>query len=166
MREKFIGSNYFGTGSRESDSDRGAGIFHYSADQKSNELIDQVCAAINIELEGGQNKDSSAVPIEEIAVYNITDNFTVNLARQRRWKEALRCIFCRTFRQQDKRVLCHLRGDEMTELTDKETIIRSDINTVVAKYTEEEFNADGQKAVKEEILSRCRICSAPTISWA
>ncbi len=54
----------------------------------------------------------------------------------------------------------------MTELTDKETIIRSDINTVVAKYTEEEFNADGQKAVKEEILSRCRICSAPTISWA
>ena len=36
----------------------------------------------------------------------------------------------------------------MTELTDKETIIRSDINTVVAKYTEEEFNADGQKAVK------------------
>ena len=32
--EKFIGSNYFGTGSRESDSDRGAGIFHYSADQK------------------------------------------------------------------------------------------------------------------------------------
>ena len=48
--------------------------------KKSNELIDQVCAAINIELEGGQNKDSSAVPIEEIAVYNITDNFTVNLA--------------------------------------------------------------------------------------
>ena len=45
-------------------------------------------------------------------------------------------------------------GDEMTELTDKETIIRSDINTVVAKYTEEEFNADGQKAVKEEILSK------------
>lgn len=28
--------------------------------KKSNELIDQVCAAINIELEGGQNKDSSA----------------------------------------------------------------------------------------------------------
>ena len=50
--------------------------------KKSNELIDQVCAAINIELEGGQNKDSSAVPIRkrEIAVYNITDNFTVNLA--------------------------------------------------------------------------------------
>ena len=26
--------------------------------KKSNELIDQVCAAINIELEGGQNNDS------------------------------------------------------------------------------------------------------------
>ena len=49
----------------------------------------------------------------------------------------------------------HLRGEtRWTELTDKETIIRSDINTVVAKYTEEEFNADGQKAVKEEILSK------------
>ena len=48
--------------------------------KKSNELIDQVCAAINIELEGGQNKDSSAVPIEEIAVYNICLLYTSDAA--------------------------------------------------------------------------------------
>ena len=48
--------------------------------KKSNELIDQVCAAVNIELEGGSAKDLSAVPIEDIEVFNITDSFTVNLA--------------------------------------------------------------------------------------
>ena len=115
--------------------------------KKSNELIDQVCAAINIELEGGQNKDSSAVPIEEIAVYNITDNFTVNLADNGDGKKHY-AVFSVGLSY------ATYGGDEMTELTDKETIIRSDINTVVAKYTEEEFNADGQKAVKEEILSK------------
>ena len=133
--------------------------------KKSNELIDQVCAAINIELEGGQNKDSSAVPIEEIAVYNITDNFTVNLADNGDGKKHY-AVFSVGLSVNKTSESMPPTGDEMTELTDKETIIRSDINTVVAKYTEEEFNADGQKAVKEEILSRCRICSAPTISWA
>ena len=119
--------------------------------KKSNELIDQVCAAINIELEGGQNKDSSAVPIEEIAVYNITDNFTVNLADNGDGKKHYAVFSVGLSVNKTSESYATYGGDEMTELTDKETIIRSDINTVVAKYTEEEFNADGQKAVKEEI---------------
>ena len=122
--------------------------------KKSNELIDQVCAAINIELEGGQNKDSSAVPIEEIAVYNITDNFTVNLADNGDGKKHYAVFSVGLSVNKTSESYATYGGDEMTELTDKETIIRSDINTVVAKYTEEEFNADGQKAVKEEILSK------------
>ena len=122
--------------------------------KKSNELIDQVCAAINIELEGGQNKDSSAVPIEEIAVYNITDNFTVNLADNGDGKKHYAVFSVGLSVNKTSESYATYGGDEMTELTDKETFIRSDINTVVAKYTEEEFNADGQKAVKEEILSK------------
>ena len=43
-------------------------------------------------------------------------------------------------------------GEGLPELVAKETIIRSEINTIVSSYTEEAFNADGQKAVKEEIL--------------
>ena len=37
-------------------------------------------------------------------------------------------------------------------LEEKETIIRSEINTIVSSYTVEEFDAEGQKAVKQEIL--------------
>ena len=110
--------------------------------KKSNELIDQVCAAINIELE------------EEIAVYNITDNFTVNLADNGDGKKHYAVFSVGLSVNKTSESYATYGGDEMTELTDKETIIRSDINTVVAKYTEEEFNADGQKAVKEEILSK------------
>ena len=105
--------------------------------KKSNELIDQVCAAINIELEGGQNKDSSAVPIEEIAVYNITDNFTVNLADNGDGKKHYAVFSVGLSVNKTSESYATYGGDEMTELTDKETIIRSDINTVVAKYTEE-----------------------------
>ena len=101
--------------------------------KKSNELIDQVCAAINIELEGGQNKDSSAVPIEEIAVYNITDNFTVNLADNGDGKKHYAVFSVGLSVNKTSESYATYGGDEMTELTDKETIIRSDINTVVAE---------------------------------
>lgn len=122
--------------------------------QKSNELIDQVCAAINIELESEQNEDGSAVPIEDIAVYNIADDFTVNLADSGDGMKHYAVFSVGLSVNKKSGSYDAYGGDEMTELTDKETIIRSDINTVVAKYTEEEFNMDGQKAVKEEILSR------------
>ena len=37
-------------------------------------------------------------------------------------------------------------------MTEKETIIRSEINSIVSAYTVDEFEADAQKAVKKEIL--------------
>ena len=44
--------------------------------KKSNELINQVCSAIDLELESGSN---ITVPIENIEVYNIVDQFTLQI---------------------------------------------------------------------------------------
>lgn len=121
--------------------------------QKSNELIDQVCAAINIELEGGQNKNSSAVPIEDIEVYDITDEFTVTLADSGDGKKhyAQFAVGLSVNTKSDG-YTTYGGGEGLPLLAAKETIIRSEINSIVSSYTEEEFNADGQKAVKAEIL--------------
>lgn len=121
--------------------------------KKSNELIDQVCAAIDIELEGGQNKNASAVPIEDIEVYNITDEFTVNLADSGDGKKHYAQFSVGlSVNTKSEGYKTYGGGEGLPELAAKETIIRSEINTIVGSYTEEAFNADGQKAVKEEIL--------------
>lgn len=119
--------------------------------KKSNELIDQVCSAINLELEGGQNKNLSAVPIEDIEVYNITDDFTVNLAPNGDGKKYY-AVFSVGLSLNTKSDAYKTYSKEEEGIAAKETIIRSEINTIVTSYTVDEFNEDGQKAVKEEIL--------------
>lgn len=118
--------------------------------RKSNALIDQVCAAINLELEGGQAEDTTAVPIDDIEVYDITESFTVNLASNGDGKRHYAMFSVGLSMNTKSDGYKSFKGAE--GLTEKETIIRSEINTIVNSYTVEEFNEDGQKAVKAEIL--------------
>lgn len=118
--------------------------------KRSNELVDQVCSAINIELESGQNKDASAVPIEDIEVYNITDSFTVNLASNGDGKKHY-AVFSVGLSINTKSEAYETYGGA-EGLAEKETIIRSEINTIVSSHTVDEFDAEGQMAIKEEIL--------------
>lgn len=119
--------------------------------KKSNALIDQVCSAINLELEGGQSGDpGSEVSMENIAVYNITDNFTVNLKSNGDGKPHY-AVFSVGLSLNSKSDGFKTYGG-VEGLTEKETIIRDEINTIASTYTIDEFNADGQKAVKNEIL--------------
>ncbi len=118
--------------------------------KKSNELIDQVCSAINLELEGGQNKDTLSVPIESIEVYNVTDSFTVNLADSGDGKRHYAVFSVGLSMNKESEGYKTYGGAE--GMAEKETIIRSEINTIVGSYTMESFSEDGQKAVKAEIL--------------
>lgn len=118
--------------------------------RKSNELIDQVCAAINIELEGGEGKNPLAIPIENIEVYDLAESFTVNLADSGDGKKHYAVFSIGLSINTQSEAYKTYKGAE--GLQAKETIIRNEIDTIVGNYTEEEFNADGKKAVKEEIL--------------
>ena len=44
------------------------------------------------------------------------------------------------------------KGEGVTNLQNMETIIKDQINSVVSQYTLEEFRADGNYAVKQDIL--------------
>ena len=55
--------------------------------KKSNQLIDQVCSAINLELQSGENTPATPeVPIDHRWIYR-------ELKTGRRWQTALCCIF-------------------------------------------------------------------------
>ena len=47
--------------------------------KKSNELINQVCSAINLELQSGEVSDISAIPVDQLDVYDLPDSLTINL---------------------------------------------------------------------------------------
>lgn len=116
--------------------------------KKSNELIDQVCSAIDLELESGSN---ITVPIENIVVHNITDEFTCNLADSGDGKDhfALFTIGFSINTESEQ----YDDGAGVEALNAKETIIKDQINSIVSKYTLAEFKADGNYAVKQEILN-------------
>lgn len=115
--------------------------------KKSNELIDKVCNAIHLELESGE---SISVPIENIYVHNLTDEFTCNLKKGEDGKDHF-AIFKVGFSlntESDE----YDEGKGIDSLTSKETIIRDRVNSIVSQFTIDEFNADGNYAVKQEIL--------------
>jgi len=115
--------------------------------KKSNELIDQVCSAIDLELESGSN---ISVPIENIVLHNIVDEFTCNLKTGEDGKDhfALFKVGFSINTESEK----YDDGEGLAILTDMETIIKDQINSIVSQYTIEEFKADGNYAVKQDIL--------------
>ena len=118
--------------------------------KKSNELIDKRFVRLSILSWRAAAQGSSAVPIEDIEVFNITDSFTVNLAPNGDGKKHY-AIFSVGLSMNTKSEGYETYGGA-AGLAEKETIIRSEINTIVSSYTVEEFDAEGQKAVKQEIL--------------
>ena len=115
--------------------------------KKSNEFIDKVCNAIHLELESGE---SISVPIENIYVHNLTDEFTCNLKKGEDGKDHF-AIFKVGFSLNTKSDE-YDEGKGIDSLTAKETIIRDRVNSIVSQFTIDEFNADGNYAVKQEIL--------------
>lgn len=115
--------------------------------KKSNELINQVCSAIDLELESGSNV---TVPIENIELYNIADSFTCNLKNSGDGENhiAIFSVGLSVNIESEE----YDKGEGVINLQNKETIIKDQINTIVSYYTLEEFREDGYYAVKQEIL--------------
>lgn len=118
--------------------------------KKSNALIDQVCSAINLELESGEGQDTPTIPIEDIEAYKIESGFTVNLKPGDDGKKHYAVFSVSLSMNTKSDGYKNYGGAE--GLTAKETIIQSEINTIVSNYTLDEFNADGYDSVKKDIL--------------
>lgn len=116
--------------------------------RKSNQLIDKIASAIDLELEDGSSKDTAAVPVEDIEVYDIEASFTVNLSPSGDGKDHV-AVFSIGLSLNTKSDGYNSIGTE--GLKAKETLIKNDINTIVSGYTMEQFREDEQ-SVKDAIL--------------
>ena len=115
--------------------------------QKSNILIDRVCAAIDLELESSGDA-LAAIPIEDIEVYNVADQFTINLKDSGDGKSHY-ALFSVGFSLNIKSEAYETVTVE--GISAKETLIKDKIIGIVKQYTKEEFDANSE-AVKAEIL--------------
>ena len=117
--------------------------------QKANELITQVCSAINLELESGSVKsDASSVPIDKLATYDISDSMTINLKDSGDGKEHYAVITVSLFMNKDSKGYKSF-GESMEE---KKNLVMSEITSVVSGFTYDEFKSD-QQGVQDAIVA-------------
>lgn len=114
--------------------------------KKTNQLVDTISAAVNLEVNGGKTKKTSSVPMSQIQTYDLEDKMTINLKQGEDGKEHYVVLTAS--------VSMNTESDGYKEygeaISEKASIIKSEINNVVSSYTYEEFRDDQQK-VQDEI---------------
>lgn len=117
--------------------------------KKANELITQVCSAINLELESGTvTSDASSVPIDMLATYDIADSMTINLKDSGDGKDHYAVITVSVFMNKESEGYKTF-GETMEE---KKNMIMSEITSVVSGFTYEEFKSN-QQGVQDAIVA-------------
>lgn len=115
--------------------------------QKANELITKVCSAIDLDLESGSATSNANIPIDQIEVYNIDDEQTINLKQDGDGKDHFAMITVS--------ISMGTKNSDYKELKpqveEKVNLIKGDINNIVSQYTIDEIK-NNQSAVQDEIL--------------
>lgn len=115
--------------------------------QKANELITKVCSAIDLDLESGSATSNANIPIDQIEVYNIDDEQTINLKQDGNGKDHFAMITVS--------ISMDTKNSDYKELKpqveEKVNLIKGDINNIVSQYTIDEIK-NNQSAVQDEIL--------------
>lgn len=118
--------------------------------KNANSMIEKVCTAIDLELESGGATGSSNMPIDQLETYSLnggeamTMSFATGDDGQVHYLVANVSLSLNT-----KSADYATYGGE--NLVSKETIITSDINTIVHQYTMEQYNQD-REALYDAIL--------------
>lgn len=115
--------------------------------QKANELITKVCSAIDLDLESGNATSNANIPIDQIEVYNIDDEQTINLKQDGDGKDhfaMLTVSISMDTKNSDYK-------DLKPQVEEKVNLIKGDINNIVSQYTIDEIK-NNQSAVQDEIL--------------
>ena len=115
--------------------------------QKANELITKVCSAIDLDLESGSATSNANIPIDQIEVYNIDDEQTINLKQDGDGKDhfaMLTVSLSMDTKNSDYK-------DLKPQVEEKVNLIKGDINNIVSQYTIDEIK-NNQSAVQDEIL--------------
>lgn len=115
--------------------------------KKANELITKVCSAIDLDLESGSATSNADIPIDQIDVYDIEDQQTINLKSSGDGKDHFAVITVSI--SMDKKNKDY--KDLQLEVENKVELIKGEINNIVSQYTIDEIK-NNQSAVQNEIL--------------
>lgn len=122
----------------------------YPQAKAANQLITKVCNAIQLDLHSGSATGLGNLPLDQVELYAVGEgaDMTINLTKGTDGKEhyAVIAVSLSVNTKSDTYV-----ESTTTPLSDKEAIIKDTINSVVRKYTKEQFNSEND-AVKREIL--------------
>lgn len=118
--------------------------------KKANQLIEDVCAAIDLDLNSGTVTGTTNVPMEQIEIFKLNEGETTTLSfapgEDGKNHYLVASISISINNKSDNYAVYG------SSLADKESLIASDINNIIGKYTMEEYLAD-KEAVSNEILS-------------
>lgn len=123
--------------------------------KQANELVSKVCAAIDLDLEGGNLDAASSVSLDDVETYNMNSGeaMTVNLKPGEDGVEHYALI---------KVVLGINKTDEdykkygsSEQLTEKEGMMQGRVFSVVSSHTVDEMR-DNKDEIQEEILKELR----------
>ncbi|MBA4686930.1 MAG: flagellar basal body-associated FliL family protein [Candidatus Galacturonibacter soehngenii] len=118
--------------------------------KKTNALITQICSVLDLELEANKSADGEEnISIDQIATYDIADKFTVNLKKDGDGKDHF-AVFSVTLSMDTKKEGYKTYGEKISE---KESLIKSEINDVVSSFTLEEAQSD-REALQEALKQR------------
>lgn len=117
--------------------------------KKANELITQVCSAINLELQSGATtSDVGTVPLDKLATYSIADSMTINFKDGGDGVSHLVVMTVTISMNTEADGFEEYGGEKLSE---KEVLIKDIINRVVGSRTYDEFKVDEQ-GVRDEIV--------------
>lgn len=118
--------------------------------KKANQLITQVCSAIDLELKSGStSSDAEVVPLDKIATLDIAEDMTINLRVGEDGSSNHYAVLTASISMNTESEGYDTYGET---IADKTSLIKDAINSRVSQYTYEEFNSD-QQAVKDAIVS-------------
>lgn len=122
----------------------------YPQSKSANELIRNICMAIQLDLESGASNGLGNVPIEKIVTYAVGEgsDMTINLAKGEDGKDHYAVIAVALSINSESDVY---KKNNTTLLSEREAIIKNDINDIVHSYTKEEFDENNED-VKKDIL--------------
>ena len=117
--------------------------------KKSNELVNKVCSAIDLELESGDGTESASIPMDHIVTYKIEDAMTINL-KTGADGETHYVKLTASISMDSKNDGYKTYGEDMA---DRETILKDTINSVINTYTMDEFNSNVKPAIEKLLNS-------------
>lgn len=120
-----------------------------SASRKTAALVDNIATALDLELAaaGGEEEEIATIPMDKIAVYDISESMTVPLKTGEDGKSHF-CLLSVAFSINTDDKAYKTYG---SDLSAQESLIKDKINTVFGKYTMEEAMAN-QEQIRQEIL--------------